>query len=97
VRAGEKLFEELRTTEESMTKTRHPKIYIGKIGAYPEEKVHAALERLEILAVNGWERELRRFLNNLLPEGRLEIAGEPVTPAADRSTPQLAMIVEGAT
>src|SRR6266850_2536776 len=94
MRAGEKLFEELRTTDEAMTKTRHPKIYIGKIAAYPEEKVHGALERLEILAVNGWERELRRFLNTLLPEGRLEIAVEPATPAADRSTPQLAMIVE---
>jgi len=32
-----------------------------------------------------------------LPEGRLEIAVEPATPVADRSTPQLAMIVEAAT
>jgi len=31
VRAGEKLFEELRTTDEDMTKTRHPKIFIGRI------------------------------------------------------------------
>ena len=37
-RPGEKLFEELQTNEETMTKTRHPKIFIGKIAAYPEER-----------------------------------------------------------
>jgi len=38
VRAGEKLFEELRTTDEDMTKTRHPKIFIGQNCRIPGRK-----------------------------------------------------------
>jgi FlaA1/EpsC-like NDP-sugar epimerase len=73
VRSGEKLHEELELTEEQMSKTRHPKIFIGKINAYPEEKVREALERLGILSESGKELELRRFLNDLLPEAQLSI------------------------
>ncbi len=71
VRPGEKLFEELQTVGESMTTTRHPRIFIGTIAAMPEESVQAALARLAELAVDGREGELRRYLNELLPEARL--------------------------
>jgi FlaA1/EpsC-like NDP-sugar epimerase len=83
IRPGEKLFEELQTTEEKIIKTRHPKIFIGRIAAYPEEKVQHALERLSVLAENGWERELRLTLNHLLPEARLKVTSEefPEAPA----------------
>jgi FlaA1/EpsC-like NDP-sugar epimerase len=83
IRSGEKLFEELQTTEEKMLKTRHPKIFIGRLAAYPEQKIRHALERLSLLADNGWERELRKTLNDLLPEAQLHVPGEdfaPVTP-----------------
>jgi FlaA1/EpsC-like NDP-sugar epimerase len=73
LRAGEKLFEELDTAEERMTKTRHPKIFIGKIAPYPEEQVQQALHRLIILSKGGHEPELYRFLSELLPEAELEI------------------------
>jgi FlaA1/EpsC-like NDP-sugar epimerase len=73
VRPGEKLMEELQITEESMSKTRHPKIYIGKIAAYPEEKVRQAMEQLELLSQNGHDQELRRYLSELLPEAQLTI------------------------
>lgn len=76
IRAGEKLFEDLEITEECMTKTRHPKIFIGKIFPYPEEKVRQALERLEAYSRAGQEAELRRYLNQLLPEARIEVRGE---------------------
>ncbi|HEY8186070.1 MAG TPA: nucleoside-diphosphate sugar epimerase/dehydratase [Pyrinomonadaceae bacterium] len=79
VRQGEKLFEELEMTEEHLAKTHHPKIFIGKIAAYPEKKVHYALKRLALLARNGQERELRRFFNELLPEARLKVAAEEIT------------------
>ncbi len=72
VREGEKLFEELEISEERMAKTRHPKIFIGKIAAYPEEVVHEALDQLITLSSNGHERELRLYLSKLLPEARLE-------------------------
>jgi FlaA1/EpsC-like NDP-sugar epimerase len=73
IRPGEKLFEELEVDEASLTKTRHPKIFIGKIGIYPKESVRAALQRLASLSQNGHEQELRRFFNELLPEARLNI------------------------
>ncbi len=71
VRPGEKLFEELAINEEGVTKTRHPKIFIGKIAAYPERKVRLMVERLSSLASAGNERELRRNLNACLPEARI--------------------------
>jgi FlaA1/EpsC-like NDP-sugar epimerase len=71
-RPGEKLFEELQTNEETMTKTRHPKIFIGKIAAYAEERVSRTLLRLTALARREDELELRKCLINLLPEAQLE-------------------------
>jgi FlaA1/EpsC-like NDP-sugar epimerase len=73
VRPGEKLFEELGLTEEQTSRTRHPKIFIGNINAYPEEKMRDALERLAMLTESGSEVEIRRCLNDLLPEARLYI------------------------
>jgi len=72
LRPGEKLFEELETDEDHVVKTRHPKIFIGKIAAYPKGKVHEALERLMLFAKDGEKRELCRYLNGLLPEARLD-------------------------
>ena len=72
IRPGEKLIEELQITEESMNKTRHPKIFIGMIAAYPEEKVDQALARLALLSQNGHERELRTYLSELLPEAQFK-------------------------
>lgn len=76
MRPGEKLFEELQTNEEAMTKTRHPKIFIGKIAAYPEERVSQTLRHLAALARREDELELRRSLINLLPEAQLEIESQ---------------------
>jgi FlaA1/EpsC-like NDP-sugar epimerase len=77
VRPGEKLSEELQITEEQMSKTRHPKIFIGKIAAYPEGEVTRALEQLAFLSEQGDEQELRRFFSKLLPEARLEVEPYP--------------------
>jgi FlaA1/EpsC-like NDP-sugar epimerase len=86
VRPGEKLFEELEMTEEHLAKTRHPKIFIGKIGTYPDEKVRHALRQLTILSQDGQEQELRRFFNELLPEAHLTVTSDTVTPAAEFAT-----------
>jgi FlaA1/EpsC-like NDP-sugar epimerase len=80
VRAGEKLFEELEITEECMARTRHPKIFIGKIASYPQEKVERALTRLAILSEDGNEAALRRFLSELLPEASLVDNSPPDNP-----------------
>ena len=71
IRPGEKLFEELEVRDECLRKTRHPKIYIGKIAAYPGETVRRALERLAFLSENEGDAELRNYLGELLPEARL--------------------------
>ena len=72
MRPGEKLSEELETGQEQLTRTRHPKIFIGKISTCPELTVRHALHRLKALAQTGEEAELRRFLSELLPEAQLD-------------------------
>jgi len=89
VRSGEKLYEELELTEEQMCRTRHPKIFIGKINAYPEEKMRHALERLAILSESGREVELRGFLNDLLPEAQLSIPDNVSERLSDLAAPPL--------
>lgn len=76
VRPGEKLVEELDMKEEKISRTRHPKIFIGKIAAYPSARVSQALERLHALSSTGNEAELREFLNSLLPEARIDVFAE---------------------
>jgi FlaA1/EpsC-like NDP-sugar epimerase len=73
IRPGEKLFEELEITEEQMSKTRHPKIFIGKIAAYPEERVRHTVRRMSEMAVVGEEEGLRRLFNEFLPEASIHV------------------------
>ena len=71
MRPGEKLFEELNTEGENITKTKHPKIFIGTVNTYDDRIVVAALERFKGLAMLGREKELRAFFNEFLPEARV--------------------------
>jgi FlaA1/EpsC-like NDP-sugar epimerase len=70
-RLGEKLLEQLDLKSESFARTRHPKIFIGRLSAYPEMKVSAALKVLEALSNASDEPALRKFLMELLPEAQL--------------------------
>lgn len=71
VRPGEKLFEELAVSEEQITKTRHPKIYIGNLVTYPDERVAEGLRRLGEYAGLGDEHGIRDFMSDFLPEAQL--------------------------
>jgi FlaA1/EpsC-like NDP-sugar epimerase len=82
VRPGEKLFEQLDMKDEKVARTRHPKIFIGKIAAYPAERVESALDRLKMLCRTGKELELRNFLNSLLPEARVDVVPRQQVSAA---------------
>jgi FlaA1/EpsC-like NDP-sugar epimerase len=73
LRPGEKLYEELEASEEGLTKTRHPKIFIGKIQSYPDAFIEEVLERLSFLCYRGSEEELRRYVNTVLPEARIRM------------------------
>ncbi len=61
MRPGEKLFEELNTDGENITKTRHPKIYIGTINTYDDRVVVSALAKFEELGKVGGRGSCGRF------------------------------------
>jgi len=62
-RPGEKLFEELSTDEEHADKTRHTRIFVGKIPAAPHEAVAARLRTLqELCAQDAAEDRIRAEL-----------------------------------
>ena len=91
MRPGEKLFEELETSDEAIAKTRHPKIYIGKIAGRSAEELSGFLGRLLSACSSGaGTPELRELLAGFLPDSELR-AGSPgaaprvrVAPAAGR-------------
>jgi FlaA1/EpsC-like NDP-sugar epimerase len=85
LRPGEKLFEELETTGEHLVRTAHPKIFVCKIAAYPAERSRAALRELAQLANRGEASELRRYLNELLPEAHLESVETDARPALNKT------------
>jgi FlaA1/EpsC-like NDP-sugar epimerase len=68
LRQGEKLFEELAFSGEQATKTRHEKVFIGKLEAYPEEKVQGILTRLGAVTETSEAVNVREVLKVLLPE-----------------------------
>ena len=70
-RPGEKLYEEIALEGEAMDKTRHPKIYVGRLHPYPSEQVAEALRTLRELVTLGDPQALRAYLAELLPEARL--------------------------
>lgn len=71
IRDGEKLFEELEITGEDLLKTRHPKIFIGKIATYSDEQVIEILSEFK-QAVNAKNAsEIRRIFNKFLPEATI--------------------------
>ncbi len=76
LRPGEKLYEELELFGEEIAKTRHPKIFIGKLASYSSEEIERALARLAELARQGESDEIRRFLNSLVPEAKLGVRRE---------------------
>jgi len=68
LRPGEKLFEELATTEDQVEKTRHPKIFVGKIPRAAPEKVEKGVRALVEAAKRGDAEEIRCLFRELVPE-----------------------------
>jgi FlaA1/EpsC-like NDP-sugar epimerase len=68
LRPGEKLFEELLTSEESVeSKTQHEKIFVGKPGKVEYAILLKRLERLKELAEGGDQEALLEKLASLVP------------------------------
>ena len=70
-RPGEKLAENLILIEEEVAGTEHPKIFINKISGRHAHDMDRAIELLAKYSTNGYDSELRNYLNELLPEANL--------------------------
>jgi len=69
VRPGEKLFEELSTDAEHADKTKHPKVFIGRVHNPPAwESVVVGVEALVELAKAASTDHVRATLGDLVPE-----------------------------
>lgn len=71
IRDGEKLFEELEITGENLLKTRHPKIFVGKIATYANADVARMLAQFRSAVTANDETALRHAFNEFLPESNL--------------------------
>ncbi|HZH34545.1 MAG TPA: nucleoside-diphosphate sugar epimerase/dehydratase [Pyrinomonadaceae bacterium] len=76
IRQGEKLFEELETDGEDLMKTRHPKIYIGKIAAYAPNQVSEMMARFAESVEKAAPEEVRSLFNEFLPEAKIELKSQ---------------------
>jgi len=72
LRPGEKMFEELSVRGEHAEKTRHPKIFIGKIAQPDIAWLKTGLDRLRAAVDQDDERVIRRAMADLVPEATLE-------------------------
>ena len=88
VRAGEKLFEELSTDAEHADKTKHPKVFIGRIKAHAWEPVALGVETLLALANGTAHDRTRGAIGELVPEYQ---SGRP------SSAPSLPRVQSGTT
>ncbi|RYZ08987.1 MAG: polysaccharide biosynthesis protein [Myxococcales bacterium] len=68
VRPGEKLFEELATLGEGVNKTRHPKIFVGRLQRVPSAEVQLHLTRLRAALTSERSADLMASLRGLVPE-----------------------------
>jgi FlaA1/EpsC-like NDP-sugar epimerase len=73
IRPGEKLFEELEITGENLLKTRHPKIFIGKIAAYSSAEVADIVSNFRQAVEENDTTKIRGLFNHFLPEATINV------------------------
>ncbi len=71
IRKGEKLFEELEITGENLLRTKHPKIFIGKIATYETQEIVKILEHFKQAVDENDEAKIRALFNRFLPEATI--------------------------
>ena len=72
IRPGEKLFEELEITGENLLKTKHPKIFIGKIATYSSKEVEQIVSNFAQAVGENNKAKIRLLFNHFLPEAKIE-------------------------
>lgn len=83
IRPGEKLVEELSTDAEHADKTKHPKVFIGRIRAHEWDAVASGVDALLELAREPEADRLRSALGDIVPEYR---AARPTRPTSTNKT-----------
>jgi FlaA1/EpsC-like NDP-sugar epimerase len=68
IRPGEKLYEELSLEGEGAERTRHPKVFIGRIKSHPWDEVERHVADLAKVAEAGHNDGIRQALRRLVPE-----------------------------
>jgi FlaA1/EpsC-like NDP-sugar epimerase len=85
VRPGEKLFEELSTAEEAAEKTRHPRVFVGRIAAHKWTDLVVKIARLRaVVEREGEGDEVKAALGAVVSEYL------PSRPASADDRPKLA-------
>ncbi|MBL0218875.1 MAG: polysaccharide biosynthesis protein [Myxococcales bacterium] len=86
VRAGEKLFEELSTDAEHADKTKHPKVFIGRIKAHAWESVTHGVDALLELATGPLHDRIRGAIGAIVPEYQAARPSAPALPRVEERT-----------
>jgi FlaA1/EpsC-like NDP-sugar epimerase len=68
LRPGEKLYEELALRDEIARKTRHPKIFIGRLRSADWDDINRQVEDLQTLANGEEEAAILRKIKEIVPE-----------------------------
>lgn len=87
MRPGEKLFEELATDGEEITKTRHPKIFIGKIERTDASIVDEAVNTAQRMISEADAYSVAPYLASLIPEATLGAMKDRVQANEDDAKP----------
>ncbi|HEY1691511.1 MAG TPA: nucleoside-diphosphate sugar epimerase/dehydratase [Polyangiaceae bacterium] len=86
VRPGEKLSEELSLEGEGAERTRHPKVFVGRIRSHEWSEVERHATRLAQVVENGTDVTIRESLRLMVPEYSeplpMVVAAKPQTTAA---------------
>jgi FlaA1/EpsC-like NDP-sugar epimerase len=88
MRPGEKLYEEINLSEENATKTKHPRIWIGKCQVPSLPAVRAVIDELTAKAPTASSAAIRRELAAIVSEGTAAEKGDSYeAPIAPTQTP----------
>ena len=82
IRPGEKLHEELAVDHEHADKTKHPKVFVGRIRPHDWDQVAPRVDELLALARATDSEALRVALGELVPEYRAARPPRPVSSAS---------------
>jgi len=67
IRPGEKLFEEILTTEEETISTKNQKIFIAKLSKINEEKLYTGIQKIKEAYSNNDKQRIKTAVRELIP------------------------------